>query len=316
MTYRLLEADTTLSAIVAAHGAGPSTPFMEAYTAGVGLKLDPKGKGPAAAIMQEGTHDDDWSACNFHRPASGATNEQAFALGVITKDGKGDGPGLGLAGGYELVLELLESETDLTAHDLIAAARAAMAAIGQADAVRDGYAVGLTSGYGTHLHPLGGAAAIADKARSLGVTPDEALEVVEAARMGDLRDADVEHMERLLDALESKARESTDVEFPSSFNIRKWTETKDRPSWLPPRQIKSGGSLVSNPAYVAWKARIKKAYDNAKEIFTRGMTDAQVAKVGSRNRRVTHLALTNPATSTKDALALVWERALQTPRRF
>jgi len=288
---------------------------LEAYTAGVGLKLDPKAKaakGPAAAIMQAGTHDDDWSACNFHRPASGATNEQAFDLGVITKDGKGDGQGLGLAGGLELVLELLESETDLTAHDIIAAARAAAAAVGHAKCVRDGYTVGLTSGYGLQLNQFGGAAAIAEKARSSGVTPDEALEVVTAAKMGDMQDATADLVERLLDALESKARESTDVEFPSSFNIREWAETKDRPSWLPPRQIKSGSTSVSNPAWVAWKARIKKAYDNAKEIFTQGMTDAEVAKVGSRNRRVEHLALTNPATSTKDALALVWERAFET----
>jgi len=66
---------------------------------------------------------------------------------------------------------------------------------------------------------------------------------------------------------------------------------------------------VPNPAFLAWRARIKTAYDTAKEVFTRDMTASAARLIDPRNRRVEHLALTNPETSTKDALAFVWEWA-------
>jgi len=168
---RLLEADKTLSAIVAVHLAGPSTPFMEAYNAGVGL---PPGSKKKAEVLQQGDiADDKWPVSSFHHPGSRATDEEAFGLGVITKHGIGDGTGLSLGGGLEVVLCLLESETDLTVGDLVAAPRAEAAAIAHENAKRHGTDVGVTSGRDMSLNSFGGAQAIATAAGSAGISPDE-----------------------------------------------------------------------------------------------------------------------------------------------
>ncbi len=77
---------------------------------------------------------------------------------------------------------------------------------------------------------------------------------------------------------------------------------------MPVASVKARGKVVAGPEYTALYARMKTAYDIEKTVFTKGMTASQAKKVGERNRRVEHMALTSPTVSTKDALAFVWYR--------
>jgi hypothetical protein len=146
--HRLLEADKTLSAIVGKLGAGASTPFMDAYNPNVGLPIGSK-KNKAQSDKQGDVADDEWEAVCYHRSARySATDAEALAMGIVNKNGLGDGRGLGLAGGTEFVLSVLEFETDLTAADIVSAARSAISDLAN-EAVRDaGAATGITSGRG------------------------------------------------------------------------------------------------------------------------------------------------------------------------
>jgi hypothetical protein len=237
---RLLEADKTLSAIVGKLGAGASTPFMDAYNANVGLPIGSK-KNKAQADQQGDVVDDEWEAVSYHRSARvSATDAEALAMGIVNKNGIGDGSGLGLAGGTAFVLSVLEFETDLTATDIVSAARSAISDLAN-EAVRDaGAATGITSGRGGSLNALGGPKAIAAAAASAGVTPDEHVEAMNALHAATLVDCGKKLVDELLDAVQVRARDSIDPEFGPNFNIRAWLEADGRPSWVPVYNVHVG----------------------------------------------------------------------------
>ena len=83
---------------------------------------------------------------------------------------------------------------------------------------------------------------------------------------------------------------------------------------MPPknRSVQGGRAKIPDPEWVALEARIKTRYDIEKVAFSRDMTAREAGRVGARNRRVEHLVLTSPETSTHDALAFVWHRAKST----
>jgi hypothetical protein len=197
--HRLLEADKTLSQIVAKLVAGASTPFMEAYNANVGVPIGSK-KNKAEADKQD--------------------NAEAVALRVFDKNGVGDGAGLGMAGGADFVISLLKSETDLTAADIVNAARGAAALLGDETIKEAGAAVGITSGRGVSLNPLGGSQSIAEAAAAAKITPDELVEAHGAVMPATMHDNGKKLVEELLDALQVRAHNSFDLEFPPSFKIR------------------------------------------------------------------------------------------------
>jgi hypothetical protein len=64
---------------------------------------------------------------------------------------------------------------------------------------------------------------------------------------------------------------------------------------------------IRSAEYVALEDRITRAYELAKERFTRDMTPAAAKKIGPRNRKVEHIVLTSDVT-VKDALARLWQR--------
>ncbi len=122
--------------------------------------------------------------------------------------------------------------------------------------------------------------------------------------------------EELLDALQIRARNSIDLEFRPSFNIRAWLDSGVRPSWVPPVSVTINGKAnIKPPEWVALSERIATAYELAKVDFTRAMTAAAAEKIGPRNRRVEHIVLTSETVTIKDALALVWHRHRATVRR-
>jgi hypothetical protein len=217
---RLLEADKTLSAIVAQLGAGASTPFMDAYNAHIGLPLGSK-KNKAEADKQGDVADDDWEAVSYHRPARySATNAEALALGVVDNNGLGDARGLGIAGGTAFVLSLLEFETELTTADIVSAAYSACAALGHEVTKAAGAAAGITSGRGHFLNSLGGPKSISEAAATAKVTPDEHVEAMGGVVAASMKDDEKKLVNELLDALQLRARDSMDPDFRPNFNIR------------------------------------------------------------------------------------------------
>jgi len=304
---RLLEADKTLSAIVAQLGAGASTPFMDAYNAHIGLPLGSK-KNKAVADKQGDAADDDWSVVDYQRPGHWtASNAEAAALGVFDKNGVGDGPGLGIAGGAEFVISLLEFETDLTAADIVSAGRSALADLAHETVKDAGAAAGITSGRGASLNFLGGPQAIAEAAAAAKIDPDEHVVAMAAVAAASMRADENTLVEELLDALQVRAVNSVDPEFRPNFNIRALLDGV-RPSWVPPSKVTiEGKSNMKCAEFVALNERIARAYEVAKVHFTRDMTPAAAKKIGPRHRRVEHIVLTSDVT-VKDALAFVWHR--------
>ncbi len=267
-------------------------------------------KNKAQSDKQGDVADDEWEAVCYHRSARySATDAEALAMGIVNKNGLGDGRGLGLAGGTEFVLSVLEFETDLTAANIVSAAWSAISDLAN-EAVRDaGAAAGITSGRGVSLNVLGGPKAIAAAAASAKVTPDEHVEAMGTVVAATLTDRTEKLVDELLDAIQLRARDSIDPEFGPNFNIRAWLEADGRPSWVPVRDVHvgKGTANIRSAEFVALIDRITTAYEVAKEHFTRDMTPAAAKKIGPRNRKVEHIVLTSTVT-VKDALARVWHR--------
>jgi len=296
---RLVEADETLSVIVAKLRAGASSPFMHAFNADVGLPLGSKKK-KAEAEQQADIADDDWKVVSYHRRAgASATDAEAPAMGVVDRNGRGNGAGLALAGGTQFVLSLLEFETDLSAADIVSTARSAATYLVHEAATEEGAAVGITSGRGSSLSFFGGPQSIATAAAEAKITPDELVDTHNAVFSASMIESLQTLIEELLDALQFRARKDIDLEFPGSFDIRVWLDSGDRPSWVPSHR---------NEGYKALNERIATADEAAKVDFTKAMTAGAAKKIGPRNRRVEHIVLTSETVSTKDALAFVWHR--------
>lgn len=77
---------------------------------------------------------------------------------------------------------------------------------------------------------------MAASASATGVTADQELEAHGDLQNIEMGIAKAEHQEALLDALQLKAREDTDLIFRSDFNIRTWLKNGVRPSWVPTRR--------------------------------------------------------------------------------
>jgi len=102
--------------------------------------------------------------------------------------------------------------------------------LGHGALVLEGAAAGFTGGHGGYLNKFGGPAEVAASAKATGVTADQELEAHSALVSIETNTANQDHMEALLDALQLKAREDTDLSFRSDFNIRTWLKNGVRPS--------------------------------------------------------------------------------------
>jgi hypothetical protein len=118
------------------------------------------------------------------------------------------------------------------------------------------------------------------------------------------------HIEVLLDALELKARQDSDLGFHSNFDIKKFMRSR-APGLMPEIFEGVGGwrkENEHNPELTAQQARLKARYDIELAAFSHDMTPLQRFRIGPQNRRVEHLALTSPDAPIRDALALVFGR--------
>jgi hypothetical protein len=124
-----------------------------------------------------------------------------------------------------------------------------------------------------------------------------------------LTDFQTMYADELLDAMQLRARDSTDPEFGPNFNIRAWLSADGRPSWVPIRQSNpgKGKANIRSAEFAALMDRFTGAYEVAKEDFTRDMTAGAAKKVGPRNMKVEHIVYTSGVT-VKDALAHMWHR--------
>jgi hypothetical protein len=251
------------------------------------------------------------------RKASCATNEEAFGLGVVTKDGRGDGRGLGMAGRLHAVLLMLEQDPDLSVVDIIVAARASTNADRAVAAAAAAVPLGFTGGVGSSLFFFGGPEALAAQAKESEVSPEELHQAHVDVRSLEGVAGRAKAIEALLDALQLKAREDPDLIFPSNFNIRKFIPPNgDKPGWMAIYQTttKKDGKWVTHDSleYQAVKERIKATYDidlaKFKDTNPLSLTRGERHKIGTRDRPIEHIALTSPDTLIRDALTFVFLR--------
>ena len=150
-------------------------------------------------------------------------------MGVVDKNGVGDGIGLSHAGGTAFVLSLLEFETDLTAADIVSAARSAHADLAHETTKAAGAAIGITTARGSSLNLLGGAQSIAEAAAAANITPDELVETHAALHTMTATDEDKKLVQELLDALQVRGRSnSASNSARASTYARGWTVELDR----------------------------------------------------------------------------------------
>ena len=105
--------------------------------------------------------------------------------------------------------------------------------------------------------------------------------------------------------------------FPINFNIRDFMSPKgDKPEWMVKYTISVTKDDKRGPGYSleyqTVKDRIRSTYDieltKFKDTNPHSLTRGQLAKIGTRDRRMEHIVLTSPDTLIRDALTFVFMR--------